>query len=239
MIPYRAHRQNVFSLLCLWVFSFAIAPVWAQSANWEFEQPLQGENLPVGTMLSWHTSFEEGVSSYTIERSDDGASFYEIGLVESAGNSAQGHRYHFLDPGPAAGEQIWYRLKINDVDGGYTYTEAIAVGKQFDNNFMVASMGDVVAQDLFQITIEAFVDGVLEYTLSDARGTVMMQDQMVVIRGINELTIDLSSQPEGIYKIGLRMGSELEQLVIQHQLDELVKKPNVASKNKGKESSRN
>ncbi len=217
---------------CLWIAALGFAPVWAQSANWEFEQVLQGESLPIGTMLSWSTAYEEGLAAFTVERSDDGSTFREVGIVTATGQSQEIRHYNFLDVTPLNSTTVYYRLKVSDEDGGYTYSEVITLQNRFDNQFMVADMSNVVVEDFFQLTIEAFTDGTLHYTLTDVRGHTMMQDQMIIIKGLNDLTIDLSSQPEGIYKLNLRMGVEEEQLVITHRLDELVKKPNVATKTK-------
>jgi hypothetical protein len=56
---------------------------------------------------------------------------------------------------------------------------------------------------------------------------------------LNELSIDLTDQKEGIYKLNLNMEDEAETLVLKKIPDEITRKSNVASKNKGPEKGKN
>lgn len=69
--------------------------------------------------LTWATATEKNVSHFEIERSADAVTFYTIGKVNAAGNSAQTLKYAFEDKSPLNGRN-YYRLKSVDLDG---YTE--------------------------------------------------------------------------------------------------------------------
>lgn len=71
--------------------------------------------------LTWNTAHEEGVSYFSIERSLDGISFFEIGKVQSTAATHNTHTYSFAD-GMAESNTYYYRLKIIDYDGQYTYS---------------------------------------------------------------------------------------------------------------------
>lgn len=67
--------------------------------------------------LSWKTSDEINIKSYTIERSDDGRNFDILGS-EDAKNSAGNHKYNFIDTDALYGT-AYYRIKINNTDGTF------------------------------------------------------------------------------------------------------------------------
>ena len=70
------------------------------------------------------------------------------------------------------------------------------------------------------------------YNVANLKGELMLEDNMLVVNGLNELNIDLTDQNEGIYKLNLEMDGEKETLVVKKVMDEIVKKQNVASKDK-------
>ncbi len=72
--------------------------------------------------LSWVTASEDNVDRFEIEKSLDGASFEKIGTVAAKGeNSLINTTYHFSD-GEAPAKLQYYRLKMIDRDGQYTYS---------------------------------------------------------------------------------------------------------------------
>lgn len=73
--------------------------------------------------LSWQTSNEINVTSFGIERMS-GNNWVKIGSVQSVGSISTTNNYSFTDDLPAKGIN-YYRLKINDVDGKYTYSRII------------------------------------------------------------------------------------------------------------------
>ncbi|MBX2816195.1 MAG: T9SS type A sorting domain-containing protein [Saprospiraceae bacterium] len=69
-----------------------------------------------GNALRWETSFEQNVSSFSIERSDSPAEhFISIAEVASLGDSDFGHQYAILDRD--APREARYRLRSIDHDG--------------------------------------------------------------------------------------------------------------------------
>ncbi len=197
-----------------------------------YEQPLRGESLQIGTMLSWSTASEENNALFVVEKSSDGVEFINIGSVEGAGNSAELREYTYLDI-MATGERNYYRLKQVDADGGFSYSDVILVVQAYPNDFIVARMSAVATPDLFQVTVDALKNGELTYRLTNWQQETLLEDKLLVVNGLNDLTVDLSDQKPGIYKLYLKMDREEEVLTIQKVLDEIQRKPNVATKNEG------
>ncbi len=73
--------------------------------------------------LSWQTSNETTITGFDIERMT-GNNWLKIGSVQSSGNTRSTNNYSFNDNLPAKGFN-YYRLKIIDVDGKYTYSRII------------------------------------------------------------------------------------------------------------------
>ncbi len=212
-------------LLCFSMFGVLRAGV-------VYEQPLRGESLQIGTMLSWSTASEENNALFVVEKSSDGVEFINIGSVEGAGNSAELREYTYLDI-MATGERNYYRLKQVDDDGSFSYSEVVLVLQEYPNDFIVARMSAVATPDLFQVTVDALKNGELTYRLTNWQQETLLEDKLLVVNGLNDLTVDLSDKKPGIYKLFLKMDREEEVLTIQKVLDEIQRKPNVATKNEG------
>ena len=193
-----------------------------------YEQSLVGENLQVGTMLTWSTAYEEESALFVVEKSEDGKTYTDIGTLEAAGTSEDVRDYNFLDI-LANAERSYYRLKQVDVDGGFSYSDVVAVPQVYTNNFMVARMSNVATPDVFELTFDSMVAGDMTYAVSNLRGETVIRDELMVVPGLNDVAVDLSSQEEGIYKLALTLGDEVETLVLKRVTDEIVRRPNVAS----------
>lgn len=74
--------------------------------------------------LLWSTASERDASHFTIERSDEVRSWAAIGRVEAVGSSTQLTNYQFVDHEVAPGGW-YYRLVQHDVDGSYTFSDAV------------------------------------------------------------------------------------------------------------------
>ncbi len=71
--------------------------------------------------LFWRVTDEKNVDSYLVERSADGKFFTQIGSVK-ANNAQNGNtEYHFNDNEPLR-DNNYYRLKMMDTDGSFTYS---------------------------------------------------------------------------------------------------------------------
>ena len=81
--------------------------------------------------LDWETSSEHNAKNYEIEKSLDGIHFKIIGSVNAIGNSNASTHYTF--PDPKVEDINYYRLKMNDVDGKFVFSQVILVRKNNEN----------------------------------------------------------------------------------------------------------
>lgn len=77
-------------------------------------------------IISWQTASELNNSHFSIERSSDGAHFWEIGAVNGAGTSFDFQDYSFTDKNPLPGKN-YYRLRQVDFDGNFEFSKIIMV----------------------------------------------------------------------------------------------------------------
>lgn len=223
--------MNSYFTKVLSVLAFGVLFSTQLAADCVYEQVIEGENLQIGTMLTWSTAFEEDSKVFLIEKSEDGATFESIGNVDAAGESEDVKSYNFLDI-MAKADRTYYRLKQIDTDGSFSYSDILTINRKFENNFMVARMSAVATQDIFELTLDSFVEGEMNYSVASIKGEVILEDRFALENGLNEITINLEDQKEGIYKLSLAYGDEAETIVLRKVADEIKSKPNVASTKK-------
>lgn len=201
------------------------------SAGCVYDKSLNGEAIAIGTMLTWSTINETDNSLFIIEKSPDGAKFEAIGNLVGAGNSQVPKKYSFLDIKAGSGK-LYYRLKQVDYDGAFQYTEVLDINKTEENKFMVSEMSSETTSRTFEMQIDALTDAPLTCQLRDAKGAVIKEQAVSLVYGINTVSIDLSDQNAGLYKVALISGDEEEILVIRRVLDETERASNVATNKK-------
>ncbi len=76
--------------------------------------------------LIWNSETEIDFDHYEIQRSGDGRSFKNIQSVPAKGQTNQMQSYHAIDTHPLRGVS-YYRLKIVDEDGEYTYSDSKSI----------------------------------------------------------------------------------------------------------------
>lgn len=83
--------------------------------------------------LSWATATEINNDYFVVERSEDGAYFYEIGRIKGNGNSTNLNSYNFVDKFPFA-EVAYYRLTQFDYDGQSETFQIVRVETDLESN---------------------------------------------------------------------------------------------------------
>ena len=69
-------------------------------------------------VVDWTTGSEINNDYFTIERSNNGYDYLEIGKIDGAGNSSHDISYSFIDKEPFKGNN-YYHLIQTDFDGNY------------------------------------------------------------------------------------------------------------------------
>ncbi len=111
------------------------APLWTFVDNFCLGCPLilpielykfTGECKNDEVVLDWATFTEKNNDYFSIERSEDGRNFIQLGIVKGSGNSNKKMSYSFIDQKQSV-NQAYYRIKQTDLDGSMSYSELIAV----------------------------------------------------------------------------------------------------------------
>ena len=79
--------------------------------------------------LKWYATYETNFKEYEVERSTDGIHFLKTGTLK-AGNLSN---YNYVDAQLPDANMIFYRLKMIDIDGQYSYSKITSV--RLNNNF--------------------------------------------------------------------------------------------------------
>ena len=73
-----------------------------------------------GVLLQWITATELNVAKFSVEKSKDGMSFSQMGVVEATNQTLAKYSFTDLKPEEAVN---FYRLKMVDKDGSYEYSK--------------------------------------------------------------------------------------------------------------------
>ncbi len=161
---------------------------------------------------NWSITQEINTSYYDVEHSADGVSFRKFGTVQALGSTNGARQYNLNHYEPVNGVN-YYRLKMVDADGRFTYSP-IATVVYSKANMPVAFPNPV--QDLLTLKIPpSFITTKLSLTINDVKGAVVIKQ--LIANNIS--TINCNNLSAGTYFLSLRneAGKVLWQQSIQKQ----------------------
>ncbi|MEO7263402.1 MAG: T9SS type A sorting domain-containing protein [Ferruginibacter sp.] len=89
------------------------------------------------TKLNWQTTDEINTNHFIVERSANAISFSAIGKVNAQTSSSITHSYHYADNAALPGTNF-YRLKMEDNGGRFTYSDEILINHNNANEIIIA-----------------------------------------------------------------------------------------------------
>ncbi len=160
---------------------------------------------PASVLLQWKTTQEINTRQFLVEHSTDGIRFVTVGTVQAV-NAAGIHNYTFTHQDIGKGTQ-YYRLKMEDIDGSYTYSNietAVIAG-----NLLVQVYPNPVQHKLY---IKNLPQGI-PVKLLNISGSLIKQ-----LTTAGDLTvIDVQSLPAGTYIVQYIESGKVQQHKIVKQ----------------------
>jgi hypothetical protein len=154
---------------------------------------------------------ELNTSEFVVERSADGNHFLAIGDVAAAGNTELSTAYAFTDA--AAGLQpcsiLYYRLKIVDRDGQYSYSKIVSL--PLNKNIDVVLFPNPVKQ-LLNLKISGSATAPVQLQISDLTGRVLFSQKSLGVQ--SNISIDVRQWKPQVYILKV-VNSQNEVLITQ------------------------
>lgn len=148
--------------------------------------------------LNWQTVSEKNFSFFAVERSADGMIFSSLGEVPVSFNNSTTKNYSYTDGSPIAGTNF-YRLKMVDADGKFTYSKIVAVKNDNNNSFKIFPNP---ANDILYVQISGSND-FTTLQIFDAGGR-KLKEEKVVLNSNTSHSINIKNLPKGVYNLFLK-----------------------------------
>ncbi len=146
--------------------------------------------------ISWATSQEENSNYYDVERSTDQSTWTTIGTVKAKGFSSTTTNYFLTDNSPVNGTG-YYRLKMVDLDGKYTYSKAIPITTDQTNTALVIYSNPF--SDQIRLKINVSKPQNLLLTVTDMLGKTYITQSYQAQSGDNYVNLQPSVSSSGMY----------------------------------------
>lgn len=137
--------------------------------------------------VKWSTSQEEQIKLYEVEYSTDGTIFTKAGFVMSNGRTALSEYRHTA--GLSASAVHYYRLKMIDTDGSYTYSPVVKLNSKCLGVFAVTVTPNPVI-DYMKISVLQPSAGNVSLTIMDATGKLIYTGFKKLNSGENIIQLD-------------------------------------------------
>lgn len=155
----------------------------------DFTAQKQNNNV----LLKWYATFETNFRRFEIERSVDGTGFYTISSVD--GNNLG--NYHFIDAQLPSGPMAYYRLKLVDMDGSFSYSPVEAV--RLNNNISNAIVYPNPSAGPVKISLTQALKNNTQLRVVDVAGRVVKT--FSANKGVYSIDINVSGLSAGRYFI--------------------------------------
>lgn len=174
------------------------APIELISFNVEYNSAKKVE-------LKWITASEINNDYFSIERSSDAISFYNLFNMEGAGNSSQLLTYYAIDDNPISGIS-YYRLKQTDYNGDFKYSQ-IEMVESKKTDFEIISCFNFGEQ--LEITINSIKEKNLHLELYSIEGRCVYSSNEQSRENEKKFSIPIVNLSMGIYFVKVSDGHQV------------------------------
>ena len=150
--------------------------------------------------LNWETSNESNTHHFEVERNTGDGNYTSIGSVDAKGNSNSKTNYTLNDneASKLGTSRLYYRLKITDKDGSYTYSNVVVV--DIPGSFITRiSIFPNPADKQTTVLISSPEEQKVTWQLVDVTGRYVITKDAVLKKGENRIVIDLNNLRTGVY----------------------------------------
>lgn len=182
------------------------------SVSWlDFKVKKEGKQVK----LNWNVASEEDNDYFVIERSRDSYEFYQLDRIQSKGKQVNNTEYLYYDEQPLQGVS-YYRIRQVDKNGNYTFSkvEAVDFGKKFYS--LHASPNPTSSLVRVELVSEVKTDEAV-LIVNDMLGRIVIKNDIAVIEGTNQITLDLSKLPIGVYTLETIVNDKKEMIKIMKE----------------------
>ncbi|MCE3259860.1 MAG: hypothetical protein K0S12_1501 [Bacteroidetes bacterium] len=160
----------------------------------EFECAKQNKSVK----LKWTTSAEINFSRFDVQRSNDASSFKTIASVPGKGKD--GKAIYELNDNSTPEDVVYYRLKMIDRDGSYTYSKIVSLNGDASAGNSLTLVSNSISDDLLKVVVNSPSEGLVTLNIFDTQGKLLknLKNQKVK-QGNNSLTVDVSSLSSAVY----------------------------------------
>ena len=153
-----------------------------------------GKSLDNFNSLYWTTTNEINVADFVIERSSDGKTYAEIGTVQASGNTSSERSYSFSDPSVNSSITSYYRMKMMDNNGAYTYSPVVMLSKEGKTFF------EIQPNPIVNSTVKIVGSNMKYATIYNMNGKILISKQLV---NPDNASFILNNPAKGVYLINI------------------------------------
>ena len=166
-------------------------------------------------LISWQIAEEHNVQNYQVERSVDGTNFTKIKERQPAVGIKN---YQVTDtnvPANSYSRLFYYRLKVVDVDGNFSYSKVQTVSFHKKVAFVTNLFPNPFVNKI-DMTVNAATADYMGVVITGASGKTLINTKIKVIKGSSNVSINnLDVLSKGIYFLKLTMGEESQTFKIE------------------------
>ncbi|TDX01066.1 hypothetical protein [Dinghuibacter silviterrae] len=156
--------------------------------------------------LTWTTSMEDAVKDFDVEYSTDGKTFNSLATV-TAHHEASTYTYPTVLQG-----KTWFRLRVDNEDGTYTYSEVVEAdyqGEKAASGNTIAIQPNLVRGSTLNIVSNMQTTQTGEWLVIDMTGRIVLHTQAQLVQGASNTALLLPSLASGMYRL-LFAGSQMK-----------------------------
>ncbi|MBL7748613.1 MAG: T9SS type A sorting domain-containing protein, partial [Chitinophagaceae bacterium] len=156
--------------------------------------------------LEWKVAQEQDLSRYELERSTDGSSFARVATIASQNRTSE---FTYRHKDYTSLFETYYRLKVIDVDGSFTYSSVVFIRKSAGRNeFSVA--GNPFRNDII-LKYKLVKDGKINVQLFNAAGALVRREDYAATAGSGIYTITgFDKLAPGVYFLKAGQGDQVQ-----------------------------